>query len=516
MTDAARAASKTLGVLDANLTSSSITRIYANPDDINRRRPLIRDALTQYIKEFGDGPVHVVRCPARVNLRGMHVDTHGGYLNLMAIPRETIVVTGPSPDDSSRAVSSAAPGSDWVHGPPAHSWHGYIEGALAEVHDRYYGSIPAFNMSIASDIPIGSGLSSSSALCTAAHIAVSTFAGVESSPEETALAVQRAEWRAGARVGLSDQSAMLLARAGHVANIAIHPREPDFKSVRHVVWPGDWTIVVADSATARSLSGAQRVAYARNRFAYSAAMEIFRQALRDKRYDEAFVAETQLLRDISTGRFEAHGGGEALAKILNGIDESIEIEQLKDIVGDQAMQDYASYFGDLPEDDKPKTFALRGSMIYGIAESERARLIADAIDAGDITRTGMLMSRGHDGDRVMRSNGSPYHTDSYATLPIERSTGSYGASTPALDYLVDMALASGAHGASLTGAGLGGAIIALYERDDVVAGIEALQAALASDEMARRYELVGATTDELARASVFPAYPIAAAGVLSL
>ena len=41
---------------------------------------LWRDVIKRYLDTFGDEPVRLVRCPSRINLRGMHVDTHGGYL----------------------------------------------------------------------------------------------------------------------------------------------------------------------------------------------------------------------------------------------------------------------------------------------------------------------------------------------------------------------------------------------------------------------------------------------------
>jgi hypothetical protein len=47
--------------------------------------------------------------------------------------------------------------------------------------------------------------------------------------------------------------------------------------------------------------------------------------------------------------------------------------------------------------------------------------------------------------------------------PIARVPGAYGASSRALDALVDCAISAGALGASLTGAGIAGAVLALTE-----------------------------------------------------
>jgi galactokinase len=39
--------------------------------------------------------IGTVRCPARVNLRGMHIDSHGGGCNALAIPLETLLLFHP-------------------------------------------------------------------------------------------------------------------------------------------------------------------------------------------------------------------------------------------------------------------------------------------------------------------------------------------------------------------------------------------------------------------------------------
>ena len=91
-------------------------------------------------------------------------------------------------------------------------------------------------------------------------------------------------------------------------------------------------------------------------------------------------------------------------------------------------------------------------------------------------RAGTLMNVGHDGDRRVRRDGTGYRCDvSDAALdklerdrvPIELCPGAYGASSPVLDALVDAALDGGALGASLTGAGIAGTVLALCRTENV-------------------------------------------------
>ncbi|MCC6145159.1 MAG: galactokinase family protein, partial [Candidatus Hydrogenedentes bacterium] len=71
----------------------SLASVYGNDsqDAITARIPLLIQVLTTLLETCGDGPVRLFRAPGRINLRGMHVDTHGGYLNLMTHQREVVV-----------------------------------------------------------------------------------------------------------------------------------------------------------------------------------------------------------------------------------------------------------------------------------------------------------------------------------------------------------------------------------------------------------------------------------------
>ena len=103
------------------------------------------------------------------------------------------------------------------------------------------------------------------------------------------------------------------------------------------------------------------------------------------------------------------------------------------------------------------------------------------------------MSMGHDGDRVRRPDGRPYSVDvSDAALkraanegtPIEMLSGAYGASSPALDWLVDQFFLAGALGASLTGAGLAGTVVALCDTDRADMIGDQVRLAMDTDEFA--------------------------------
>ena len=107
-----------------------------------------------------------------------------------------------------------------------------------------------------------------------------------------------------------------------------------------------------------------------------------------------------------------------------------------------------------------------------------------------------MMTLSHDGDRVAR-DGAPWQSPSddatlaaliadlrsrdparVAAAAIARQPGAYACSTPEIDALVDDCLRQpGVLGAQLSGAGLGGCILVLVERDATAALIHHLDTA---------------------------------------
>jgi hypothetical protein len=203
------------------------------------------------------------------------------------------------------------------------------------------------------------------------------------------------------------------------------------------------------------------------------AMEIFQQALREAGYPDETVVACGRLSNITP---EALGGHAALYAVLRQIPERVPLAELRTRYDLPDLDcEYQRYFGDTPLAIQPQEIGLRGPLLFGIAESERARHFAAALESGDYGRAGQLMTIGHDGDRRIDSAGNAIQQRSDdawlrecagSGRPIEECPGVYGASSPALDQLVDVALEHGALGASLTGAGIAGTVLALCNAAD--------------------------------------------------
>jgi galactokinase len=492
---------------------------------IAERAALVRKTLAAFLKRFGDLPVRVFRAPGRINLRGMHVDTHGGYLNLMTHQREVLLVAALSDDGCNHlantsathgeadfvlsteggTASSGIPWFDFISRPevrgrvaarravPAQVWANYCIGAALRVGYAHPESPPpALKTMAAGDLPAGAALSSSAALSLAALLAFAGHARVMLTTEQLIRAEQDVEWYAGARVGMSDQAAILMGRPGHLLHLALCAEDFNLDTARYYPFPADLDLLVVNSYTARNLSGAQRVQYSLNRFAYSVALPVLRAEMLRAGWDAAAVCRLDRLSRLTPG---ALGGPSRVYELLKGIPESLDLNTLRERYAPPGLEEaYARYFDGVPTEEQPVQIPLRGPLLFGIAESERARRFPELLLRGDYEQAGALMRIGHDGDRVYTREGKPFLADiddaaldllSQANTPLEHCPGWYGASSPALDTLVDAALDGGALGASLTGAGIAGAVLALCRTGDTERVSRALRQCLHRPAYAR-------------------------------
>lgn len=480
------------------------------------RRALWTEALQLFLQRFGDLPVRLFRAPGRINLRGMHVDTHGGYLNLMTHQREVVVVasvtadarctlTNINPDFADvsfdlhelRAQAGAGEWPWWMArtggGQPGHGWAAYVTGALLRAQ-YVVPEVPFQGMCavVGSDLPRGAALSSSHALSTVLLRAALALNGHALDPGAGILAVRDIEWYAGARTGTSDQGAMLLGRRGEVTHGVLFPDDLALDQITWVPLPAACRVLVINSHTRRSLSGGQRARYTRNRVAYSLALGLLREAMRQRGYPVALVQETDRLARVTADRL---GGEAALFDLLHAIPLQATLAAVCRVQdsGSEAIERVRALAADAQIEEEA-LLPLRGPLLFGVAESERARLFRVALAQGDLARMGRLMTIGHDGDRLIQAKGKPFVAPcdeialaawASAGKGIAEVPGQYGASSPALDALVDAALAAGALGACLTGAGMAGAVLALTHAEDADPIAEQLREVLATPAYAR-------------------------------
>jgi galactokinase len=185
--------------------------------------------------------------PGRVNLIGEHTDYNGGFVLPMAIPQRTRMELSPRDDSRVRAWSAnvqKSPLSEYELGDETRqrSWIDYVQGITWVLRQSGYG-FPGFDLRIESDVPPGSGLSSSAALEVSLLRALRQAFGFDFDEVQLALLGQKAENDfVGAPVGIMDQMASSLADEGEALFL-------DTRSLRYerVPLPAEAELVVINS-----------------------------------------------------------------------------------------------------------------------------------------------------------------------------------------------------------------------------------------------------------------------------
>ena len=160
--------------------------------------------------------------PARVNLIGEHTDYTGGFVMPMAIGFQTVAVVSAREDGRAVFYSEnydAEVGFEIgsLTRKSGGGWSDYPVGVLWSLREEGI-AVGGFSMSLAGDVPLGAGLSSSASVEVATAMALLGHAGVELPLEKVATLCRRAENEyVGAKSGIMDQFAV----AGCVANRAM-------------------------------------------------------------------------------------------------------------------------------------------------------------------------------------------------------------------------------------------------------------------------------------------------------
>ncbi len=169
---------------------------------------------------FGRAPEVHATAPGRVNLMGEHTDYNDGYVLPTAIPQRTRVDLARRDDGTAQVwsadVESGPTPSRYVLGEEARGrgFLDYVQGVTRALREQGI-VLPGFDARIASEVPVGAGLSSSAALSVALLRALRLAFGLPLDDVRIALLGQRAENDlVGAPVGVMDPMASSLATSG--------------------------------------------------------------------------------------------------------------------------------------------------------------------------------------------------------------------------------------------------------------------------------------------------------------
>src|ERR1700687_1827273 len=173
------------------------------------------DARDYFRLVFGGNPDIIGSAPGRVNIIGEHTGYNGGQVVPIAIDRR--------PDASlSRIVSQRESGVaefDVRRVAASGKWWDYMSGVCAAMESEG-ARLPQFEAIVATDVPVGSGLSSSASLEVATAVSLAQILSEPADMEKLALLSWHVETQfVGVASGVMDQFASALCLDGHALHL---------------------------------------------------------------------------------------------------------------------------------------------------------------------------------------------------------------------------------------------------------------------------------------------------------
>ncbi|XP_060655122.1 N-acetylgalactosamine kinase isoform X1 [Drosophila nasuta] len=399
-----------------------------------------------YKQQFSKEPDFYVRVPGRVNIIGEHVDYCGYSVLPMAVEQSIILAVGSDPKNDQLQLRPLDEGKFQVFdsdlntldiklpktGGPA--WYNYYLCAIKGIQEQLGKKWHPIGMQVAlsGNVPLAAGLSSSSALVSAAVLATAHVQGMHLDRKLLASISASCEQYIGTHSGGMDQAIAYLAKQGCAQHIEFHPK---LKGTP-VTLPAGSCFVVANSLVQKKKAASsdynERVVECRlatRWLAKSQKLPNWQEFIRFIDLEEecnldnaayAQLIEKQLTKPLYTR--------EDICEALGITEQQLEMDFLT------------------PSTQHMQQFKLRQRALHVIQESGRVvkfRQICEQLQRRpskqDVEQLGKLMQQSHHSLREL-----------------------YECSHPDLERLVALSVKQGVS-ARVTGAGWGGCIVAMCD-----------------------------------------------------
>ncbi|MFE9652797.1 galactokinase [Micromonospora sp. NPDC006431] len=227
------------------MTTATPTTATAPSGDVAAR------ATAGFRQRYDAEPAGRWAAPGRVNLIGEHTDYNEGFVLPFALPLRTVVAAAPRDDERWTVWSELA--DEPVEFGPAEAdepgrvtgWAAYVAGVLWALRAAGH-RVPGARLAVASDVPVGSGLSSSAAVEAAVLAALVELGGLDLPADRWPRLAQRAENDyVGAPTGIMDQSAVIRGRPGHT--LFLDCRTEDVEQIPFDLAAAGLAMLVVDS-----------------------------------------------------------------------------------------------------------------------------------------------------------------------------------------------------------------------------------------------------------------------------
>ena len=300
------------------------------------------DAIRKKFEELYAKKPLIVVSPARVNLIGEHTDYNQGFVLPGAVDKKMIVAIAPNGTDTVQLFANEYSESfsfslTDIAPVKKEGWTSYMTGVVYFLQQRGC-NVQGVDVLIDGNVPVGAGMSSSAALCSAFGFALNELFEFGLNRMDLVYIGQKTEHDfVGVMVGVMDQFASLHGKAGHVIKL-------DCRSMEYEYIPfnfPDHKIVMVNSMVKHSLAGTE----------------------------------------YNVRRQQCEEGVSVMKRFLPG-----DIKSLRDI----NLTDLQAHKPDLDEE-------VYNRCLYVVTENERLLKGCERLQAGDLDGFGKLMYETHQG-----------------------------------------------------------------------------------------------------------------------
>ncbi|MEM8762827.1 MAG: galactokinase [Bacteroidota bacterium] len=178
-------------------------------------------------------PEVVIKSPGRINLIGEHLDYNGGHVLPAAIDLTVTLSLRKNNSHSCTIYSKSINDTFQVHLDnleiSSQEWHNYFLGVIHFMEQKHPGRISGFDCIVESNLPIGSGVSSSAALECGIAIALKTLFDIPVTDEEVIYIARDAEHHfVGTKCGIMDQFAVVRGKKERLIQLNCHDLSYDY------------------------------------------------------------------------------------------------------------------------------------------------------------------------------------------------------------------------------------------------------------------------------------------------
>ena len=214
---------------------------------------LINKTSSYFQQVFQSEPTTVVLSPGRINIIGEHIDYNDGYVLPAAIDKIICFAFEKNNSNTSRVIAMDLDDEFEIDVTKEITqtesvWTNYIRGVLQQLKQNGF-KFEGVNCVFSSNIPVGSGLSSSAALECGFLFGMNELFQLNIKPIDIALLGQKAEHWVGIHCGIMDQFSSVMGKENKVVKIDCRTLEYTYHEANF----NEYSLILFDSNVKHSL-----------------------------------------------------------------------------------------------------------------------------------------------------------------------------------------------------------------------------------------------------------------------